>query len=91
MSDTIVKKEKFFGANHRVDILTVEVTNPDEAWAPEHSRYFVILRDDVVVYTSPAFFGGSTEDVRRNCNHAIKLVRVLLSDMNFILESSIGT
>lgn len=85
MSDTIVKNEKFFGLHDKVKLLTVE------AETATYSRYYAIVKNGSVEYTSPLFYGGSKTDVIRNCDSALQVVRQLLTDTQFLTGEVVGT
>lgn len=84
-TDIIVKTEDYFSIDHRVRLLTVETNDPVEA------RYFAILRDGKIEYTSLLFYGGNKVDIIRNCDAALEVVRKLLTETNFLVERVVGT
>jgi hypothetical protein len=88
MSDTIVKKEDFFSLDTKVRLITVEA-NPFEMNG-RYARYFAISKNGNIEYTSPLFYGGSTEDVIRNCDSALQVVRQLLADTQFLIGEVVG-
>lgn len=89
MSDTIVKTERFFDAYHEVKLLTVEA-NMNGYRAEDYCRYYCIIKSGAVEFTSPLFLGGSREDVIRNCDSALQVVRKLLTDTGFLTGEVVG-
>ena len=85
VTDTIVKTEKFFNIYHEAKLLTVETNELI------YARYFAIIKDSKVEYTSPLFYGGSREDVIRNCDSALQVVRKLLADTGFLTGEVVGS
>jgi len=90
MSDTIVKTETFLSANHVVKLLTVEAEPAGMLFVYGYSRYFAIIKDGRVEFTSPLFYGGSREDVIRNCDSALQVVRQLLTETDFLTGEVVG-
>lgn len=84
MTDIIVKTEVFFSLQHRVELATIE------SKTGLHVRYYVIIKDGHPEFQSPLFFGGSTEDVIRNCDSALQVVRQLLTDTGFLTGEVVG-
>jgi hypothetical protein len=85
MSDTIVKTERFIGAFSEVKLLTVK------AETGVYARYYAIIKDGKPVYSSPLIYGGSTDDVNRNVNSALQVVRELLTEMGFLTGEVVGS
>jgi hypothetical protein len=91
MSDKIVKTENFFGVTHEVKLLTVEADPAGMEFVFGYSRYFAIIKSGEIEFTSPLFYGGSREDVIRNCDSALQVVRQLLTDTQFLTGEVVGT
>lgn len=90
VTDTIVKTENFFNLDHQVKLLTVATSVFSHPNTHRGARYFAIIKDGEVEYTSPLFYGGSTEDVIRNCDSALQVVRRLLTDTQFLTGEVVG-
>ena len=85
VTDTIVKTEGFFNLDHKVKLLTVATNEPTNA------RYYAIIKDGKVEFTSPLFFGGSRDDSIRNCDAALQVVRRLLTETGFLTGEVVGS
>lgn len=83
--DIVVKTEEFLSLDMKVRLVTVELDTPMFA------RYFSIIREGKVAYISPKFYGGSREDIVRNCDSALQVVRQLLADTQFLRGEVVGT
>jgi hypothetical protein len=90
MSDTIVKKEDFFSLDTKVRLITVEAEPAGMQFVFGYSRYYAIIKNGKVEFTSPLFYGGSKEDVIRNCDSALQVVRQLLADTQFLIGEVVG-
>ena len=90
MSDTIVKTENFVSHVSTVKLLTVEASVFSAPNTNKYSRYFAIIKDGEIEFTSPLFFGGSRDDVIRNCDSALQVVRQLLTETDFLTGDVVG-
>lgn len=90
MSDRIVKSEKFLNAYHEVKLLTVEA-EIGEYDMLAYSRYYAIAKDGKVEFTSPLIYGGSKEDVIRNTDSALQVLRKLMTETGFLTGEVVGT
>lgn len=84
MSDTIVKTEVYFNLQHRVELATVE------ARTNFYARYYVIIKDGHPEFSSALIYGGSQEDVIRNTDSALQVVRQLLTETGFLTGEVVG-
>jgi hypothetical protein len=76
----VCKQEAFISALMDVTVTTMECYVNGGTYA----RYFTIERDGNKLYESPRFFGGDYQDVKRNCDNAIVIVRAMLEDTGFL-------
>lgn len=83
--DLIVKSERFLSAFHEVKLLTVMQTGG------AYIKYYAIIKDGNPVYSSPGFYGGSNQDVDRNVDSALQVIRQLLADTGFLTGEVVGS
>jgi hypothetical protein len=89
MSDTIVRTESFINALNTVKLLTVKA-NLDEDTMVGYGLYYAIVKNGKVEFTSPLIYGGSKQDVIRNIDSALQVVRQLLTDTGFLTGEVVG-
>jgi hypothetical protein len=94
MSDTIVKTEKFISAQDEVKLLTVAMNRRDYSDVPNppqsYTLYYAIVKNGNVEFTSNLIYGGSMDDVIRNTDIALQVVRQLLTETGFLTGEVVG-